>query len=135
VQERRFEFAIDPRYSSVLRLFGVRPGRAWVAIDAEQLRVRYGFWRFETPLANVASAGVTGPYRSALLAIGPHISLKDRGLSFCTNIEHGVCILFREPVRGRETAGLVRHPGLTVTPVDPAGFARELLDARDASDR
>ena len=135
MQERRFEFAIDRRYARVLRVFGVRPGRAWVAIDAERLRVRYGFWRLETPLANIETARVTGPYRSALLAIGPHISLKDRGLSFCTNIQQGVCILFREPVRGRETAGLVRHPGLTVTPVDPAGFARQLLAARDASDR
>jgi hypothetical protein len=135
VEERRFEFAIDPRYARVLRVFGVRRGRAWVGIDAERLRVRYGFWRLETALANVESAGVTGPYRSALRAIGPHISVKDRGLSFCTNIERGVCILFREPVRGRETAGLMRHPGLTVTPVDPAGFARELLAARDASER
>jgi hypothetical protein len=132
VQERRFGFAIDPRYSRVLRVLGVRPDRAWIGIDTERLRVRFGIWRLETALANVESARVTGPYRSALRAIGPHISLKDRGISFCTNIEQGVCVLFREPVRGGETAGLVRHPGLTVTPVDPAGFARELLAARDA---
>lgn len=135
MQEGRFEFAIDPRYSRVLRAFGVRPGRAWIGIDAEQLRVRFGLWRLETALANVESASVTGPYRSALRAIGPHFSFTDRGISFCTNTEQGVCVLFREPVPGRETAGLVRHPGLTVTPVDPAGFARELLAARDASER
>jgi hypothetical protein len=135
VQERRFDFGIDPRYARVLRLFGVRPGRAWIGIDAERLRVRFGFWRLETALANVESVSVTGPYRSALRAIGPHISLKDRGISFCTNTERGVCVLFREPVPGRETAGLVRHPGLTATPADPAGFVRELLAARDASER
>lgn len=135
VQEQRFEFAIDPRYARVLRLFGVRPGRAWIEIGAQRLRVRFGVWRFETALANVDCARQTGPYRSALRAIGPHISLADRGLSFCTTTERGVCVLFREPVRRRETAGLVRHPGLTVTPVDPAGFVRELLAARDASDR
>jgi len=135
VQERRFGFAIDPRYSRVLRVFGVRPGRAWIGIDGQRLRVRFGLFRLETELTNVESAGVTGPYRSALRAIGPHFSLKDRGISFCTNTERGVCVLFREPVRGPETAGLVRHPGLTVTPVDPAGFARELLAARDAADR
>jgi hypothetical protein len=135
VQVRRFGFAIDPRYARVLRVFGVRPGRAWIGIDGERLRLRFGLWRFDTALANVESAGVTGPYRSALRAIGPHMSLVDRGISFCTNTEQGVCVLFREPVRSRATAGLVRHPGLTVTPVDPAGFARELLTARDASDR
>jgi hypothetical protein len=133
VHDRRFDFAIDPRYARVLRLFGVRPGRAWILIDTERLHVRFGFWRFETPLANIDRARLTGPYRSALRAIGPHISLKDHGISFCTNTEQGVCILLREPVRGRETAGLVRYPGVTVTPADPAGFARELLATRDAS--
>jgi hypothetical protein len=131
----RVDFAIDPRYARVLRLFGVRPGRAWIELGARRLHVRYGFWRFETALANIDSAQVTGPYRSALRAIGPHYSLTDRGVSFCTNTERGVCVLFREPVRGRETLGLVRHPGLTVTPVDPDGFARELLAARDAAGR
>jgi hypothetical protein len=132
VQGRRFDFAIDPRYARILRLFGVRPGRAWIQIDAERLSVVFGFWRFETPLANIDCARLTGPYRPAR-AIGPRISLKDHGISYCTNTDQGVCVLVREPVRGRETVGLVRHPGVTVTPVDPAGFARELLAARDAS--
>ena len=134
MQGRRFDFAIDPRYARVLRLLGVRPSRAWILIDAQRLSVRFGFWRFEAAVANIDRVRLTGPYRSALRAIGPHISLKDHGISFCTNTEQGVCILLREPVRGRETAGLVRYPGVTVTPVDPAGFARELLAARDASD-
>jgi hypothetical protein len=129
----RVAFAIDPRYRRVLRLFGVRPGTAWAQIEGAELRIRYGFWRFETPIANVDAARVTGPYRSAWRAIGPHMSLKDHGLSFCTNLDLGVCVLLREPVRGRETLGLVRHPGVTVTPVDPAGFVRDLLAARDAA--
>jgi hypothetical protein len=130
---RRVAFAVDDRYAPVLRLFGVRPGRAWIEIGAERLRVRFGWWRFETPIENVECVRLTGPYRSALRAIGPHISLKDRGISFATNTELGVCVVFRRPVPGRETLGLVRHPGLTVTPVDPAAFARELEAARDAA--
>jgi len=129
---RRFTFSIDPRYARVLRVFGVREGRAWVEIGPTDLRVRYGFWRFQTAIANIDCARVTGPYRSALRAIGPHISLQDRGISFCTNLERGVCILMREPVPGRETAGLVRHPGVTVTPVDPDGLVEAILGARDA---
>jgi hypothetical protein len=127
----RIDFAIDPRFAPVLRLFGVRPGRAWVELDPQRLRVRFGFWRFETEVANVDCVRITGPYDSALRAIGPHISLKDRGISFCTNTDLGVCVLFRRPVPGRETLGLVRHPGLTVTPVAPEDFARALEDARD----
>ncbi len=129
---QRTDFAIDPRYRSVLRLFGVRPGRAWIELDAERLRVRFGFWRFETEIANVDRVRLTGPY-SALRAIGPHISLKDRGISFGTNTRQGVCVLFRRPVPGRETLGLIRHPGLTVTPVAPEYLVTALEAARDAT--
>ncbi len=127
------DFAIDPRYARVLRLFGVRPGRAWIELDADRLRVRFGFWRLETAIENIDRVRLTGPYRSAFRAIGPHISLKDRGISFGTNIELGVCVLFRRPVPGRETLGLVRHPGLTVTPVSPRDLADALEAARDAA--
>jgi hypothetical protein len=126
------DFAIDPRYAPVLRLFGVRPGRAWIELGAERLRVRFGFWRFETEIANVDCVRLTGPY-SALRAIGPHISLKDHGISFGTNTRQGVCVLFRRAVPSRETLGLVRHPGLTVTPVAPEYLVTLLEAARDAT--
>jgi hypothetical protein len=131
----RADFAIDPRYAAVLRLFGVRRERAWIGLDGERLRVRFGFWRFETSVANIDCVRLTGPYRSALRAVGPHISLKDRGLSFGTNTEAGVCILFRRPVPGRETLGLIDHPGLTVTPVRPEDVKDALEAARDAAER
>jgi hypothetical protein len=131
---RRFDFAIDPRYARVLRVFGVRPGRAWVGFDRRSLSVRFGFWRFATELANIESVQVTGPYASALRAIGPHISPTDRGISFCTNTDLGVCVLFGSPVPGRETMGLVKHPGLTVTPEDPHGFVEALAAARGEAD-
>lgn len=132
MQPLRTAFAIDPRYARVLRLFGVRPGTAWIEVDAEHLVVRFGFWRFETDVGNIGRVCLTGPY-SALRAIGPHISLKDRGISFGTNIDRGVCVMFRLPVPGRETLGLFRHPGLTVTPVRPEDLARALEAARDAA--
>lgn len=128
---RRFDFAIDPRYARVLRLFGVQPARAWARIDPGSLIVRFGFWRFSTELANVDRVRITGPYPSALRAIGAHISLADRGLSFCSTTDLGACVLFRTPVPSRETLGLVRHPGLTVTPQDPRAFAEALTAARD----
>ena len=128
----RTDFAIDPRYATILRVFGVRHGNAWIELDAERLRVRFGFWRFETEIANVDRVNLTGPY-TALRAIGPHISLKDRGISFGTNTRQGVCVLFHRPVPGRETLGLVRHPGLTVTPVAPEYLATALEAARDAT--
>ena len=129
---QRVDFAIDHRYAPVLRLFGVRPATAWIELHAERLRVRFGFWRFETEIANVDRVRLTGPY-SALRAIGPRISLKDHGISFGTNTAKGVCVLFRRPVPGRETLGLVHHPGVTVTPVSPEHLATLLETARDAA--
>jgi hypothetical protein len=58
---------------------------------------------------------ITGPY-SAVMTIGaPHLSLADRGLTFASNADRGVCIRFAEPVRGIEALGIIRHPALTVT--------------------
>jgi hypothetical protein len=49
----------------------------------------------------------------------PHLSFRDRGLTFATNQERGVCVRFHEPVAGIDPRGWIRHPGLTVTVEDP----------------
>jgi hypothetical protein len=78
-----------------------------------------------TPLSNVVGAEITGPYSFAKVAGPAHLSFKDRGLTFATTTKRGVCIRFREPVKGISPFGLVRHPALTVT-VRPA---EELVQA------
>lgn len=87
-------------------------------LDAAGLRVRFGPWLVETPLSNLAGAEATGPYH-ALRAFGVRLSLADRGLTFGTTTRGGVCLRFREPVRGLDPWGLLRHPGLTVTVAEP----------------
>ena len=73
------------------------------------------------------SATVTGPC-SWPKVIGPaHLSLPDRGLTFATNPERGVCITFDAPVPGLDPFGALRHPDLTVTVERPAELA-DLLD-------
>lgn len=126
----RFPFAFDPRYTRYLALLGIRPDRAWVDLDERRLDARFGLWHLSTPVDNIASTCVTGPYASALKAIGPRISLVDRGLSFGSNTERGLCILFREPVPGRSTLGVVKHPGLTVTVADVDGLSTAIEDRR-----
>ncbi|MFB9689257.1 hypothetical protein [Amycolatopsis plumensis] len=93
------------------------PG-AGLELDAAGLRVRFGPWLVETPLSNLAGAEATGPY-NALRVLGVRLSLADRGLTFGTTTAGGVCLRFREPVRGVDPWGLVRHPGLTVTVSEP----------------
>ncbi|MGW4065200.1 hypothetical protein ACWEGE_43410 [Amycolatopsis sp. NPDC004747] len=97
------------------RLLGPRAG---LELDAAGLRVRFGPWLVETPLGNLAGAEATGPYR-ALRVFGVRLSLADRGLTFGTTTQGGVCLRFREPVRGIDPWGRLRHPGLTVTVSEP----------------
>ena len=116
-----FAFRFDPRYRALLAVTGVRPDRAFVRVAGGELDARFGPWRVRTPVANVTCTQVTGPY-SPLKAIGTRLSVKDRGLTFGSNTERGLCIEFRTPVRGIEPTGRLRHPGLTVTVEDVDGL-------------
>lgn len=115
---RRFPFRFTPLYRLAALPFGVTGSTAVVEVDATQLRVRFGPWRVRTPLGNVESTTMTGPF-SFLKTAGPaHLSFADHGMTCATNGERGLCIRFREPVRGLEPFGLLRHPAVTVTVED-----------------
>ncbi|MEO5987062.1 MAG: hypothetical protein ABIW50_01190 [Candidatus Limnocylindria bacterium] len=108
-----------------LRLIGVRPGAAQVAITAdERLVVRFGPFRLETPLANVSGYLITGPYRF-WRAIGPRGSGADRGFTFGTSTRGGVCLCFEDWVPARYVRG-GRMESLTVTVDDIAGLVHAL---------
>lgn len=122
----RFPFRFAPSYRRLARLFGVTPERAWVDVGAEELTARFGPWRVKTPLRNIASVEVTGPY-SFLKTAGPaRLSITDRGLTFATNRDRGACISFHSPVKGIDRRGRIRHPELTVTVLDVDGLLKEL---------
>jgi hypothetical protein len=121
VETVRFDFAFDPAFRLPLAALGMLPGRAWAELGPEGLRVRFGPWSLETPVANLAGARPTGPY-SFIRVVGPHLSLADRGVTFGSNSRAGACILFREPVAALEPTGRLRHPGATLTVADVAGL-------------
>jgi hypothetical protein len=102
-----------------LRLLGVRDGASGVWLDDDVFTATFGPWRLTTSTANIASVEVTGPF-SAWRAIGPRLSLRDRGLTFGSTAAAGVCLRFHRPVPGIEPAGLLRHPSLTITVAHPA---------------
>lgn len=102
-----------------------------VNVDDVVLDVAFGLWRLTTPLHNIASADVTGPYR-AWKVLGARLSLADRGLTFGTSTRPGACLTFHEPVPGIEPTGLLRHPSLTVTVDEPHLFVRRLRQIIDA---
>lgn len=125
----KFNFEFDPEYRAMALLFGVTPGRTGVEVTGGRFVARYGFWKLETELDNIAGSETSGPYR-IWTTIGPaHLSLADRGLTFASNRRRGLCIKFKEPVPGLDPTGRLRHPGLTVTVSDVEGLARALGSA------
>ena len=128
---RRFDFAFSPRYLLAALPFGVTPRTTYVEVsdgDDPSLKVRFGPWSLRTPLSNVRSATRTGPYAFAKTAGPAHLSFSDRGVTFATNGNAGVCLQLHEPVSGIDPTGRITHPGATVTVRDVAGLL-ELLDS------
>lgn len=123
---REFEFAFEGRYRLPALVFGVTPATAAVVVTDTELLVRFGLWRLRTPLSNVAGTQVTGDYAWYRTAGPAHLSLTDRGVTFATNSQRGLCVSFVEPVRAIEPTGALRHPGATVTVADPEGLAEAL---------
>jgi hypothetical protein len=118
-----FAFRFDPRYRAAALPFGVLPATTEVDVDGGELVIRFGLWRLRTPLSNVAGTEVTGPYSFVKTAGPAHLSFTDRGVTFATNGDRGLCIRFHEPVAAIEPTGRLRHPGATVTVDDVEGLA------------
>lgn len=134
--------------------FGVRRENAWIELDdgpggglgggpggepgdqpADQpggdLSVRFGWYRFRTPLANLASWRIEGPFRW-ITAIGVRRSVRHGDVTFGGSHHGGVRIDFRAPVPW----GPLRVPAIYV-PADDlealgAALSRLGVPGRDA---
>lgn len=122
----RFRFAFVPPYRYAGAVFGITERTTLIEVDSERFRARFGPWHVDTPRANVASAEPAGPYAFLKTAGPARLGVTDRSLTFATNPQSGVLISFHEPVVGIDRFGLIKHPTLTVTPVDPAGLVEVL---------
>lgn len=124
-----FPFEFERRYAIAARPFGITEARTAIVIADGRLRARFGPWSIDTPLANVTSVSLTGPYLFVKTAGPARLGLTDRGLTFATNSRAGVCVEFAEPITGIDPLGKIRHPNLTLTPADCAGLAAALTPA------
>jgi hypothetical protein len=122
----QFSFRFDPAYRALGRLFMITENSAYVRVGDGAFTARFGPWRVHTALSNIAAVSISGPYRMVKTAGPARLSVADRGLTFASNASSGVCVQFREPVRGLDPFGLLRHPNLTVTVADVAGLTRLL---------
>ena len=121
----QFEFEFDPRFRPMLAVIGVTPGTAHVTLTPDRLVARFGSWTCETSVGNVREVCRTEPHRW-FKVIGPRGSFVDRGLTFGTTTEAGVCVLFREPVPGLTPVDSLRHPGITLTLAEPERFVASM---------
>ena len=117
----RFPFRLGRRSLPVLALFGVRPGNSYVDLDETMLETRFGRFRVATPLANVVSWRIEGPWRW-ITAIGVRRSIRHGDLTFGGTHRGGVRLNFREPVE----ISPFHAPALYVTVDDLEGFAAAL---------
>jgi hypothetical protein len=126
----RFPIRVGRRSWPVLMFFGVRRDNAWVELDGD-LDVRFGWYRFRTPMDNIVSWSIEGPWLW-ITAIGVRMSIRHRDVTFGGSPHGGVRVDFRERVRW----GPLRVPAVYVTVDDLDGFAAELegrgVPGRDA---
>lgn len=120
-----FPIRVGRRSRLLLRLFfGVRPENAWVELDGEpggDLSVRFGWFRFRTPLANLASWRIEGPFRW-ITAIGVRRSVRHGDVTFGGSHHGGVRIDFRD----RVPWGPFRVPAIYLTADDLEALGAEL---------
>ena len=121
-----FAFAFEDRMKPWSRLFRVTPTNSSVALTDYGLEVRFGPWRLTTPWFNIVSAGITGPYTMWKVAGPAHLTPSDRGVTFATTTQRGVCLDFRDPVTAIDPFGLLHHPNATITVDDPDAFVAEV---------
>jgi len=130
VSNRAFRFDVGEHLRPWSRLFFVHPEACSARIERDQLTVLFGRWSLTTPVSNIADVTVTGPYTWWKVAGPAHLSMADRGVTFATTDERGVCISFVEPVAAIEPSGVITHPSLTVTVADVDGFVGALNESR-----
>jgi hypothetical protein len=124
VARLRFPIRIGRRSLNVVRLWTARPETSYVDVDGEPdgtLDVRFGRFRFSTPIANLASWRIEGPFRW-ITAIGVRLSIRHGDVSFAGSPHGGVRIDLRERVRW----GPFHVPAIYVGADDLEGLAAEL---------
>jgi hypothetical protein len=108
----------------LLLLFGVRGANAYVDLGRD-VDVRFGFFRVTTPLANVMSWRIEGPW-AWITAIGVRSAIRHGDISFDGTHTGGVRMDLREPIR----FGPLRRDAVYVSVEDLEGFAAALASAR-----
>jgi hypothetical protein len=120
VARLRFPIRIGPRSRGVVRLWTARPDTAFVEVG-DEFAVTFGRFRLRTPIENIASWRIEGPFRW-ITAIGVRMSVRHGDVSFAGSPHGGV----RIDVKERVPFGFLRVPAIYVGVDDLEGLAAEL---------
>ena len=123
-----FAFRFEPAMLPFALAAGVVPPATGGRVDDGLVTIRFGIWRMAFPVDEVAGVQASGDYWLPKVLGPPRVSLSDRGITFATNRQHGLCIELRHPQRGPYP--LLRHPGVTVTVETPDALAEALTRSR-----
>jgi hypothetical protein len=130
-----FPIRVGRRSRGFLRLWGVTPDRPPIVRIDGDLEVEFGRFHFRTPVANIASWRIEGPWRW-ITAIGVRRSVRHGDVSFAGSPRGGVRVNFRDRVRW----GIFRVPAVYLGADDLECLAAELerrgvkgVDARGKS--
>ena len=104
----------------MLRLFTATPATAYAEVG-EDLLIRFGRFRFRTPLSNVARYRIEGPF-IWIKAIGVRMSIRGHDVSFCGSAHGAVRMDLKTPVKW----GPIRVPAVWAGADDLDGLAAEL---------
>jgi hypothetical protein len=121
----RFPIRVGPRSRPFLRVFfGVRADDTWIDLGDGpdgHLEVQFGWSHFRTPMANLASWRIEGPWKW-VTAIGVRRSFRHGDVTFGGSPHGGVRIDFRTPVRWT----IFQVPAIYVPADDLEGLAAAL---------
>lgn len=120
----RFPIRIGARSRLFVRLWTARPETSFVELDDAPgglLSIRFGRFRFQTPIENLASWRIEGPF-IWVKAIGVRRSVRGGDVSFAGSAHGGVRIDLKRPVK----AGILKIPAIYAGVDDLEGLAAAL---------
>ncbi len=122
-QPQRFPIRLDPRFGWFLRIFGVRPGNAYVDVGGTAIDARFGWSRITAPISSIERWSIEGPWL-ALTAVGVRRGIIKADITFGGSAVGGVRMDFRKGEHPKYF--IFRPPALYVTVEDLEGFTAAL---------
>ncbi len=123
MKTKHFPYRLDKRWTALFLTLGLRKKDGVTITDKGELIATFGLFKVNTTLDNIDHTEITGPHRW-YTAVGLRLSLTDDGVTFGTNHQKGVSIVFKKKIP--RVIGLRKHSMLWVSVADPEGLVKAI---------